>query len=363
MTHPSQPIQVTMVSPAGIEHPDGGITQLLSYFIRGIQGDDRIDVDVYVTRARSGSIAKHLSSLNRLLQFRRHLRRRQTQIVHLHVAPRGSTWRKMLFATVAKRAGCKIVLHLHGSGYDKFYEGQPAFLRARIRGFFRAADGVIALGEQWRAFVADILGVAQHQIHAINNGVPVEQADAEACAPAKPPVILFAGAVGQRKGVDTLIESLGKLPSKNWRCDICGDGDLEHYKDLRRRHGLTEDEVRFVGWQSEADLRRRMCQAYMFVLPSRAENQPVAIIEAMAYGLPAISTNIGDIPNQVIDGETGFIVEPTDARSLTDRIHRILEDFHLRTRMGQAGRRRFEQEFSLVQNIDKTIEVYRNLAE
>lgn len=358
----STPLKIVMVSPAGIANPDGGITQLLSYFLRGLRGQgSHVLVDIFQTRTSSGYLSKHLSSLRQLFRFYRKLSAENIDIVHLHVAPRGSTYRKLFFARVAQRKGSKVVLHLHGSGYDEFYRRQPNFLKRKIAHLFQSADAVIALGQRWVNFVSDELGVTERRIFSINNGVPAFSGEPSTRVAKNSPLILFAGAVGQRKGVDVLIEALGQIRHLNWDCEICGDGDIPAYKEICRSRGVF-DRVEFAGWQGERAIRDKMSEADIFVLPSRAENQPVAIIEAMAQCLPVVSTEVGDIPNQVENGKTGFVVAPSNAAALAEKLSILLKEPEMRHRMGVAGRKRFEKEFSINQNIDKTLALYEQIA-
>jgi glycosyltransferase involved in cell wall biosynthesis len=84
-----------------------------------------------------------------------------------------------------------------------------------------------------------------------------------------------------------------------------------------------------------------LAQADVFVLPSYSEGQPYAILEAMAAGLPIISSGVGCIPEAVIDGENGFILKPRSVKAFADAATLLLGDEVLRKKMGGASRRRF----------------------
>jgi glycosyltransferase involved in cell wall biosynthesis len=99
------------------------------------------------------------------------------------------------------------------------------------------------------------------------------------------------------------------------------------------------------------------------VLPSRAENQPVAILEAMARGVPVIATAIGAIPEQVVDGETGLLVPPGDAGRLQAALERLLNAPDQRAAMGAAARWRYEEHFSIAQCANAFGRLYRSLAD
>jgi len=271
--------------------------------------------------------------------------RSKYDIVHINVAPRGSTWRKMLFARAAKMRNSKIVLHLHGSGYDSYYRSLGSRQRSAVASFFKAADAVIVLGEYWRRFTVSDLEVDSERIHVIANGVPEYPHVSK--AQDGPTQIVMMGVVGERKGVDVLLEALSKLPRDlPWICRIAGNGEVDRFSELRDQLGLGK-QVLFEGWLSEEQGRDLLTRSDLFVLPSRQENQPLAILEAMAAGLPVVSTRIGAIPEQVQDGCTGRLVAPGDAEALSDAIRFFLVSRQARMDYGRAGLELFRERFSI----------------
>ena len=97
------------------------------------------------------------------------------------------------------------------------------------------------------------------------------------------------------------------------------------------------------------------------MLASRAENQPLAILEAMARSLPVVATNVGAIPEQVIDGETGLLVEPGDAVALAAALATLLRSPELRARYGEAGLKRFAALYSISSCAERFAALYRSL--
>jgi glycosyltransferase involved in cell wall biosynthesis len=141
---------------------------------------------------------------------------------------------------------------------------------------------------------------------------------------------------------------------------IGGNGEIEKYRSLADAAGLGR-RIDFLGWVDEADVDQWLNRASLFVLPSRAENQPVAILEAMARGLPVIATSIGAIPEQVLDGETGLLVPPGDSESLRAAIQTLLTSPDERTSMGVAARQRYEECFSIGRCARSLQMIYRSL--
>jgi len=99
----------------------------------------------------------------------------------------------------------------------------------------------------------------------------------------------------------------------------------------------------------------------MFVLPSRAENFPIAILEAMASGLPVVATRVGGVPELVADGESGLLVDPGDPRQLAAAIDRFAADPELRRALGEHGARRAAERFDPEQIAGRMVELYERL--
>jgi L-malate glycosyltransferase len=139
--------------------------------------------------------------------------------------------------------------------------------------------------------------------------------------------LLFVGNLEptEHKGFPTLVAALASLPGprRNWHLDVVGDGpSRQHYERMVEAAGLT-DAVTFVGRLSKPAVAETMRSADLFVLPSRFENLPCVIIEAMASGLPVLSTRVGGISEMVTD-QDGILVPPADPAALAGALDRML---------------------------------------
>jgi glycosyltransferase involved in cell wall biosynthesis len=282
-------------------------------------------------------------------------------IVHLNIAPRGSTYRKYLFWLAARACGLKTVIHLHGGGYDQFFRSQKPPLQRTIRHFFCGSDHVVVMGEKWKQFVQKEIGVPGERISVIYNGVPEPHASTE--LKGEPPLLAAMGLVGEVKGTDVFIKALTALPAPvEWRAVIGGNGEVEKYRSMAEEAGLGSS-INFLGWVDEQDVNLWLNRASVFVQPSRVENQPLAILEAFARGVPVIASSVGAIPEQVIDGETGLLVPPNDAEALRAAIERLLRSPDERKSMGAAARERYQQHFSISRCARALEIVYQALAQ
>jgi glycosyltransferase involved in cell wall biosynthesis len=157
--------------------------------------------------------------------------------------------------------------------------------------------------------------------------------------------LLFIGRLAAAKGLPILLEAVAKVEGAT--LDIVGDGpDREMLEQKAQSLGLS-DRVRFLGYQSQPQVRELLKRADGFIMSSFAEGVPVVLMEAMAAGVPVVATRIAGIPELVCDNESGLLVSPGDVDALTNAIRRLLGDPDLRSRFATAGREMIEREFDI----------------
>ena len=162
--------------------------------------------------------------------------------------------------------------------------------------------------------------------------------------------LLFVGRLVQVKGLPVLFDAIAQLRQDrpNINLTIVGDGpDRQRLVEQARERGIQEN-VRFLGNQSQSQVRELLGQADAFVMSSFAEGVPVVLMEAMAAGLPVVATRVGGVAELVEDGVSGFLVPPGDTTALAERIAALLDDDEdLRNRFGKAGRAEVQAEFNI----------------
>jgi len=176
------------------------------------------------------------------------------------------------------------------------------------------------------------------------------------------PEILFCGMVSEEKGVGILLEACAKLKQRGafFRCKIVGKAASEveekKFKDFIQKQQL-EGTVEFTGPLYDDNKWGAYAGADIFCFPTHysAESFGLVAVEAMIFSLPVVATNWRGLPDIVVDGETGFLVPPKDAKSIAERLERLISDPDLRRTMGAAGRKRYEENF--------TVEKFRNSME
>jgi glycosyltransferase involved in cell wall biosynthesis len=268
------------------------------------------------------------------------LLRGQVVLIHAHAAMRGSFWRKSVFVALGRLFGVPVLLHLHGSETVKFFEGLPAPLRWVVRTVLESATRVIVLSPTWKAFVDGFAPRAKVTVLPNYVKVPGVSPTARRSMDAGNLVkILFLGAVGRRKGVYPLIEAFAKaravLPCPV-SLQIGGDGEIAQCRALAERLQVASN-VEFLGWVGAAERDTLLKDADIFVLPSLNEGLPMSLLEAMAAGLPVISTRVGGIPDLVTDGENGLLVDAGDVDALADAIVRMTTNAAERRAIAERG--------------------------
>jgi glycosyltransferase involved in cell wall biosynthesis len=268
-------------------------------------------------------------------------------ILHVNMAEGGSILRKGLLLLLGNALGLHTILHLHAAEIVPFYARQAAPVRAWIRAVFRSADGCIVLGQEWRGWLRDSVGVEARRIDVLRNGVPAPHVSAlRPCA--SPLTIVFLGNLLPRKGLPDLLAALADpaLRDLDWELVVAGSGCAAPVQAAARRLGL-ERRVRCTGWLDRAACTALLANAAMLVLPAYHEGLPLVLLEAASLGVPAITTPVGAIAEVFTDGDTALLVPPGDIAALAGAIGRMLRDAALRTRIGRNARALFRQSLSI----------------
>lgn len=282
----------------------------------------------------------------------------RAELLHVHMADYGSVLRKGIIVALATLFRVPVILHLHAGRFPEQMERSGPLTRRAIAGVIGMCDEIIVLGDYWRRFVIATFPAAR-RVTVLPNAVPGPAAlpDRPAAGPVR---ILFLGRLIPLKGVNLLLDALATPACRNrdWRLTIAGDGDRETYRAQAERLGLA-DRVHFTGWLSPADCRKHLLQADLLVQPSLFEGLPMAVLEAMAYGLAIIATRVGSVHEAVEDERSGLLVEPGKAAPLAGALDRVLGDATLRHALAAAAHRRFAEQYDIAVYRDRLLEIYR----
>ena len=268
---------------------------------------------------------------------------KRIKIVHIHGAANASFDRCRMFIKLAKKFGKKVILHEHAAGFIEYYDG--AENKDVITETLRMCDALIVLSKSWKEYFSSI-GMDQERIFVLNNIVspPVTISNDQRNEDGKLH-LMFMGEISKRKGGFDLLKAIAenreyfkdKLKLRMGGNEV--DGDINAYI---RENGL-EGFVTYEGWI--AGQKKIDCLNWedVYILPSYNEGLPIAILEAMAYSHPVISTPVGGIPEIIKSGENGILVQPGDTKAIADAIK-----FYIENR--DAIRKQGEKAYKVVQD-------------
>jgi glycosyltransferase involved in cell wall biosynthesis len=280
-------------------------------------------------RLRAGSILQQLRLLGRFLRWVP----RAPQLIHYHASatPTGLT-RDLVYLLVLQGAGHRTIAHVH------VVHPASRFWRRAIRLLGRLTVERVAVSD-WSARVLAASGVPAR---AILNPIRIKPATVQKREKRPVTKILFVGSYGRGKGTPQLLQALASVRESGVEMDLRIVGKEMHRGEEKYLRELVEDlalgdVVEFAGVLSAVELPDVYLAADLFCLPSLDEGLPLAILEAMAFGLPVVSTRVAAIPEVVKDEETGLIVEPGDVQGLAAALTRLAGDGEGSRRMGRLG--------------------------
>ncbi len=314
----------------------GGVASVLRIWRDGGLGSGRV-LRYLPTYVDGSAAAKLRAFVSALLRFTGLLLGGRVAAVHAHSASNASFRRKSVFLALARRAGKPYIFHLHGGAFDRYYAGASRLERAWIERTVRGAEVVFVLSENWAAWLRQTIG--HPDVRVLPN--PVLPVALPADVPREPHTLLFLGRLEEAKGVFVLIQALARLGGvrPQLRAIIAGEGDLAGVRAAAAAAGVA-GRVELPGWVAGEAKARLLARAGVFVLPSRFEGVPMALLEAQAAGLPVVATRVGGIPQVVVEGYSGMLAEPDDVASLVAALKPVLADAAEARRMGETGRRR-----------------------
>jgi glycosyltransferase involved in cell wall biosynthesis len=296
---------------------------------------------------RSRQVPVHVLSLDRVIDFRllstlvRLVRREHVALIHAH------EFAANLYAALAGRfAGIPVVATVHGKNY--YTEARRRVIA--MRALRRLGAAVVAVSDDLKSFLEREVGL--RGVRVAPNGIDVDRYDPGARDRVRSELGIgvgetVVGAVGNLypvKGHKVLIEAVGRM-SHPVRLLIAGRGGEEAALRKCAADMGVSDRVHLLGFRE--DVPRLLSAFDVYALPSFSEGQSLALMEAMAAGLPIVASRVGGNPEIIDDGEHGLLVEAGDAAALAACLTRLAQDTRLRCRLAANARSRVRAEFSL----------------
>jgi glycosyltransferase involved in cell wall biosynthesis len=295
----------------------------------------------------------------KFLELDRTCRREQVDIVHVLSTAGYGFFRNAVHLRIARRHGAKTIFHLLGQ-FDDLYRDSGPQVRALMRRSLDWADAHIVQSPG----LADVLrGMTRRPVHAIFNGVRTAELappDGWAHSDGATVRVVALGTLGERKGTYDLLDAAERLQVRRpeIRIIFVGGGEVDRFLAIAAERRLAN--VTFAGAVDDAARVALLHGGDVFALPSHAEGQPIAILEAMAAGLPILSTTVGSIPEVVRDAN-GVLIPPRSVDALVAALERLAGDAALRERMGRFNAQEARVKYDLPRVFREIDDVYRSL--
>lgn len=260
-------------------------------------------------------------------------------------------------AAAARRAGARHVITMHGGLYYSLKWRRRAALRWAVR----RSDALVGVSAATAGALRHHLGDAR--VHVIPNGIPLRTGTRDrvrrelAIAPDEL-LIVSVGNLYPVKGHAVLIDALAMLRERSgWRLAIAGRGEEEPRLRAQAAAAGIGDRIHLLGFRD--DIADVLAAGDLFAMPSLSEGLPLALVEAMSFGLPVVVSRVGGVPEVVTDGVEGLLVPPSDSAALAAAIRSLLDDTALRNRQGDAARTRALRDFAIGTMVDRYERLYR----
>jgi glycosyltransferase involved in cell wall biosynthesis len=254
-----------------------------------------------------------------------------------------------VFIIISRLFGRKVILHLRGSDFKNWMQNKASFFtKLYVKRVLKSTQGIIVLGNNIRHLFENYFPPGK--IFVVPNGadyeIPVMEKN-----PGRPVKIIYLGNLQQSKGIEDVLDALVILKNrfqKKFEAAVIGAWRNENTKNSClskiEQHKLP---VTFYPPQINKEKLTHLASSGIFVFtPREPEGHPWVIVEAMAAGLPIISTDKGAIIESVLHGKNGFIVEPAHPEQIADKLNLLIEDAGLRKKMAQESRRLYLENFT-----------------
>ena len=234
-----------------------------------------------------------------------------------------------------------------------------------------AARYVVTVSQYNKRYLEEMIGNTPSDIRVLYNGIDLERFKPLADRPTRKRHLLAVGRLVEKKGFDVLIKACAILKADgiDFTCDIVGKGGLHDALSAQIKEQDVGDRVKLVGALPQEQVLDAYHEAEMFVLPcviaqdGNRDGLPTVLLEAMATGLPVVTTTVTGNVEIVEDGKNGLLAPPNNAEALADAIHYLLEDNERRERIGKAARATVCEKFDVTKNVNTLAQWFREPAE
>lgn len=284
-------------------------------------------------------------------------------LIYFSFMPVGTgLWRDCFFVFLMRLSRAKIIFHLHNKGIAE--NASRWYYRVLYQWIFKHA-AVVHLSESLIREEFGKIKLKNVSFYPIPNTIDICVRPGIARKKTENVQLLFLSNLLKEKGIFDLLQAFEKVcaPDQNISLVVAGApfGDMDY--ELRKYISSKEkirSKIRYAGSVFGSEKQKLFLDSDIFVFPSYFAEEcfPLVVLEAMAYGLPVIASNMGAIPDMVTDGRNGFLVESRNINAFADKIQCLIRNQGMRKAMGEQGQNIFYEKFSLARFEDKMSQLF-----
>lgn len=334
----------------------GGMWTVANNFISNLDFKTRTGLEYIPTSTDGNIVEKLFFSIKGMIKIIKYLNKEKVDIVHVHMAEKGSVYRKALVLMFAKKKGCKTIIQMHAGPIMNWYNNRSSINQRIIRNIFNSSDLFLTLGNYWSRQVSKI--VLPSKIRVLYNGVTIPDVNNYNKESRD---IVFVGRINKKKGIIELLDAMKLLNEKlerRYKCLIYGTDEIGNISEMIEERGL-KDRVVYKGWINESQIINVYKSAVLNILPSHTECLSMNILEAMSMGVPCVTTDITTMREMIPFKED--LVKVGDKKELADRIFKLILNKDERQKKSEILYNLAKDKFSIRQISEDLINIYSEL--
>jgi glycosyltransferase involved in cell wall biosynthesis len=338
----------------------------------GIHVFPRIPKQNFPGRAQ-WKLGRNLFRIRRFLNFFHVARKGPYRIMHMQSADTTEFLGSTIFMVLANLAGLKVILHIQGCDWERFYPKTSLLRKLYTRVGLWIPDRTIVLYGVWvdeilkmypkadvriiKNLLHDQQPPAPEEVQSLRKQLQLSEDDF---------VVVSVGSVGWRKGTFEILKAAPQIIAQEDSVKfvlVGGEsqpGEMARLRQIVAKEGL-EKWVNLTGEVPRDQIPQYLALGDVYLLPSFIEGMPVAIIEAMRSGLPVISTRVQGIPDMMVNLESGILIDPGSPDQIAKSVLLLKRDEAFRRKIAAASRKTFEDVFEFSKGIEQIRQVYKEL--
>ncbi len=290
-------------------------------------------------------------AIKRILKFLFLLVYKKPETVLIFTANTPSIFEKGLMALIASLFSIKVIIAPRGGPLDKEIE-KNKLVRIFVQLVFQRSTYIICQGIYWKLFFTKLVNKnMESKFVVIPNWINSSLYDTSKIIKKDKSIlrVLYMGWIQEDKGVHDIFSAIKMLPLFNRQIEFIflGDGPSRQYFINMTNNVSSPFNFRFPGWVHGEEKLTYLANADIFILASHSEGLPNSLMEAMLCGIPSIATKVGSVPDLILDGETGILIDRQNIEQLASGINQLIIDKNLRAKFSIEGKKRILSNHSI----------------